>query len=208
MSAFQTVPNGARGGRVAVVTLPAKDTCLYCSDKALVKSMCEKHYRRVRAHGDPFIVKKPWGEGQKFLRSIPETDECVIWPLKSRNSNGYARVRLSGVRMGAHRAACITHHGPPPSNHHQAAHSCGVRDCVNPRHISWKTPKENHLDRAEHGTLPFGQKSPSAKLTEDNVREIRVMAADQKTKDIAKKMGVGVSAINSVLRGQTWGWLE
>jgi len=61
-------------------------------------------------------------------------------------------------------------HGKPPTSKHHASHQCGVRACVNKRHLSWKTPSENEQDKRMHGTYSRG---PARKLSDGDVREIR-----------------------------------
>src|SRR5437879_1542174 len=78
-------------------------------------------------------------------------DDCLPWPFS--RLNGYGRGGHNGTPFYANRMMCEKAHGPPPTPEHEAAHSCGngPQGCTNPRHLSWKTPSANQLDRAEHG---------------------------------------------------------
>lgn len=87
--------------------------------------------------------------------------DCLKWPFGC-DSHGYGQVAYAGKVRRAHRVMCELVNGPPPTPDHEAAHSCGrgANGCVNPKHLSWKTRSENHLDRRGHGTAktaPFGQ---------------------------------------------------
>jgi hypothetical protein len=133
------------------------------------------------------------------IEDMPAKGPCVIWrgPLQSR---GYGK-RVDG-RL-AHRVACETAHGPPPSNKHVAAHLCGVRNCVNPAHLRWCLQAENLEDRKIHGTFIEGESCYQAILTEESVRDIRdnnsVSGAD-----MARKYGVHPNTIYSVRKRQSW----
>lgn len=87
-------------------------------------------------------------------------DECLIWPF-NRDTQGRAQVPLGGKLAGASRVICEIIHGPPPTPEHHAAHNCGMghKACVNPKHIVWKTPSANQLDKLIHGTMGSGKGS-------------------------------------------------
>jgi hypothetical protein len=134
-----------------------------------------------------------------------ETDKCILFPFQ-RSKDGYARITVEGRLVFACRYICERFYGPPPTPKHQAAHSCGRgRDgCVNKRHVSWKTPKDNINDKREHGTLLLGSRHPMAKLSEAQVKEIKAKAAEVSRKDLAAMYGVKLPTINDIMRGTTW----
>jgi len=116
------------------------------------------HYTRLQRHGDPLFTKTaPEGAGLEVLHSLigHEGDTCVTWPY-SRNPQGYGQTFYCGEVMGAHRVMTILKYGPPPTNAHQAAHSCGNGrlGCVNPVHLRWATAQENIIDKFKlHGWI-------------------------------------------------------
>lgn len=178
-------------------------TCSLCEKPVLALGFCSKHYTRAKNHGSPHVVKSPRGKAQAFIRSVPETDECVSWPFRSHYSNGYGAVTFNGSLTGAHRAVCEIYHGPPGEGK-EAAHSCGSRSCVNPRHIRWATPSENAADKHEHGTANNGEANPRAKLTWENVRAIRALGGKVTQEKIAALYGVSRRAVGMILQGTTW----
>lgn len=120
---------------------------------------CRKHYRRFRAHGDPLAGGTEKGEARSFVEksATSEEDECIVFPFY-RNDDGYGRLNLdSGRYVGAHFYACEVRNGPRPSKDHEARHSCGNghEGCVNGKHLSWGTRKDNVADAIAHGTAMF-----------------------------------------------------
>lgn len=185
-----------------------------CCKPKKYRGWCNAHYQRWLRHGSP-------DGGRKFSRGEPlrwlqahlhySTDECLIWPF-GRNAGGYGV--LCGAekdRQLAHRWACEQVHGPAPSPEHHAAHSCGngQNGCVAPNHLRWATPTENVADAREHGTLAAlhyqGERHPQAKLTAQDVREIRRrLAAGEVAAELANTFGVSRANIYSIKGGYTW----
>lgn len=127
-----------------------------CDKPVNCKGLCQMHYTRRHRHGDPLFTKTaPEGAGLDFLHSLVKHsgEECVAWPY-SRNPQGYGQTYYRAEVMGAHRVMCMLEYGGPPSDKHQAAHSCGKGHlgCVNPRHLRWATAQENIKDKFDlHG---------------------------------------------------------
>jgi hypothetical protein len=88
------------------------------------------------------------------------TDECIMWPYAVRKSSGYGAYdelrEDKRYSVDVHRYVCRSVNGEPPSSGHQAAHRCGNKLCINPKHLHWATPLENMRDAKEHGTLRGG----------------------------------------------------
>jgi DNA-binding transcriptional regulator YiaG len=104
----------------------------------------------------------------------------------------------------AHRLVCEHFNGPAPTPEHQAAHSCGHRSCVNHKHLRWATASANQMDRPLHGTSNRGEASARARLTEDEVRQIRSLRGVSTQREIAELYGVDHKTICNIHRGLTW----
>lgn len=143
------------------------------------------------------------GRAQDFLRnavSQHEGDDCLLWPF-STNGIGYGRINNKLV----HRIVCEQFHGAPPHVMSEAAHLCGVRLCCSPRHLSWKTHRENMADMRVHGTVNVGSRNGAAKLTEDDVLKIHALAGQRSQRQIARQFGVYQTTVRDVLIGKSWG---
>jgi hypothetical protein len=123
---------------------------------------------------------------------------CLIWPF-SASRNGYAY--FGGDHIAVHRLMCEHRNGPPPTLEHQAAHCCGRghEACVNPWHVSWKTTAENQEERYQHSGP-----TRRAKLTPEQVDEIRALNGRAKINDIAAQFGISDTNVRHILAGKLW----
>lgn len=146
------------------------------------------------------------GEGSaiRFIRQheqYPHEDWCLIWPFSK--TRGYGTFGYLGKRYYAHRFMCEMANGKAPSEIHEAAHSCGDAGCVNPRHLSWKTPTGNGLDCREHGTHVRHRYGNAGKITAQQAETIRGLKGVKTLRDLAEEYGVSESAISNVWVGKT-----
>ena len=151
------------------------------------------------------------GAPERYLREVvfPFSGErCLEWP-HGTNGVGYGMVTFEGKRQIASRVVCEAVHGPPPTPDLQAAHSCGNGDkgCVNPLHLRWATCAENHADKLLHGTTNRGERHGLAKLTREEVREIRRLKGVTHQREIATRFGVCQMSVSRIQRRVTWAWL-
>jgi len=136
--------------------------------------------------------------------TLAQTDDCVLWPY-GLQTGGYGSVRTSsGVRC-CHRVVCEQFHGACPDGL-EAAHSCGVSSCVNPRHLRWVTPKENAKDRDRHTTTARGSRIGRSKLVEADVLQIRSLweSGGHSQPVLAARFGVAERQIRRILSRQHW----
>ena len=131
-------------------------------------------------------------------------DDCQIWPF-AKTGKGYGKIVIARRWIGPHVWVCTRVNGDPQQPGLEAAHSCGVRLCCNPKHIRWATPKDNAKDKIAHGTASYGEAHRGAKLTEADVVEIRRReAAGANRKVSAKDFGVAVATIEDIAHRRTW----
>ena len=180
-----------------------------CSKPACKRGFCDAHYHQARYRGLLAPTQRaPRNAHITFLKSllVNEQDGCVRWPF-SRTKFGYAATKFHGKSINASRLMCIIAHGDPPTESHQAAHSCGNghMGCVNPRHLRWATPSENALEKYSHGTMRVGERNGFAKLNSSQVKEIRRrLSLGEKGKDLASLFGVTPSTISVIKKRKAW----
>ncbi len=160
----------------------------------------------------PRRAKAPSGALPRFLidvASVCQGDDCLMWPY-GRSGNGYCIVRYNGKQESAHRRVCILAHGEPPTPEHEAAHSCGNGHlgCLNQKHLRWASVGENRQDMIDHGRSLRGAKAHFTKLTEDDVRQVRMLKGYLSQRKIAAMFGISQPAVRYIHTGQNWGWLQ
>lgn len=148
----------------------------------------------------------PKGSSHAFLMEHVghRGDDCLLWPYRTVAA-GYGLAVVGGIQKRASRWMCILAHGDPPTERHEAAHSCGVARCVNPRHLRWALPKENCADKLVHGTHNRGERSGKTSLTAGDVRAIRAAPPDLKA--IMQRYGISKGCASKIRSGQRWGHL-
>jgi hypothetical protein len=176
------------------------------------RGLCGDHFRLFHRRGDANAprLRAKHGEPEQWLRDHVgfEGDECLAWPF-ARHTDGSAAIGSRYSRQGA-RLMCALAHGEPPLPSYQAAHKCGKghRGCVNPRHLRWASPHENTWDKEAHGTMLRGASHPNAKLSEHQVRAIRLLGSNGfEIADICDLLAVNWRTAANVLSGKSWGCL-
>ena len=145
-----------------------------------------------------------------FLWSLKKNDlrpeECWIW-AKSPNGRGYGNVHVNGKTISAHRLSYELFKGPIPDGLY-VCHTCDNKRCVNPNHLFIGTQKDNLQDASRKGIMNFGEKNGQAKLTVNQVREIKKkLLSGQSQVELAKEYKVTKGNIAHIARGRTWAWI-
>ena len=178
-----------------------------CGRKHYGHGLCKSHCRKKRLYGDPLGGGARWGEPLAFLRSLPDTDDCILWPY-GKTSRGYGTLLYEGRRVTAHRLSLLLHAGSPTDGDDHALHGpCHQPACVNPRHLSWGAPAQNAMDRIRDGSQKRGEGVHwSAKLTDADVIEARALRhLDGLTvKELAERYGLNSGQMSRVLNGKGW----
>ena len=136
------------------------------------------------------------------VERIPEGG-CWVW-MGTTTVRGYGQLIKDTKKLSAHRASYEAFVGPIPKGMN-VCHTCDNVSCVNPNHLFLGTQKQNLQDMARKGRSTRGEKSPSAKLTEEQVNQIRMM--DETCSFISKIFNVSVSAISAIKRKERWSYV-
>ena len=184
------------------------DTCTAenCNRPVIAKTLCTMHYQRLKKTGVVHKRKNPREKRLNFLRSLPDTDECIIWPYCVGATSPYGLAQYDGKQTGAHRVSLIIHKGPPPEGRYHAAHDpekCNNALCVNPKHLRWATAKENSRDQVIAGTAPRG----SARSTLIDREVLEIFHSGDSSEALAGKYSVSSATICRIRNGYVWGWL-
>lgn len=132
------------------------------------------------------------------------------------NNRGYLTVNLcrdgKQITKGVHSLVLEVFVGPRPKGY-ECCHYDGCRTNNHLENLRWDTHLNNMLDTVRHGTAPWmhntwskGEDNSQAKLTEDNVLDIRKYLAEGflTQKEIGDKFGVHRTRINHIKTGRSW----
>ena len=101
--------------------------------------------------------------------------------LKGKVHSGYQMYEIGAkdkrTTIHASRAVALAFKGPPPLPNMDAAHEDGVRSNNHYSNITWKTRRDNMLDKRRHGTQPYNEQHHWAKINMETANHIRVMYA-------------------------------
>jgi hypothetical protein len=136
--------------------------------------------------------------------------------------------------LKAHRVAWTLTHGEIPEGQ-SVCHSCDNPPCCNPDHLFLGTPADNAADMVRKGrtasgdrngsrthparvprgdrhhsrthpeALPRGEKHPNAKITREQVAQIRAaLGAGVFQEEIASRFGISQTMVSKIKRGLSW----
>lgn len=166
---------------------------------------------RMRRGQTPFPVTAAPTDASRFLRFVKVSGECWNWAGNIKN-DGYGSMWAASKRRKAiaSRLAWELWNGPIPAGLF-VCHHCDNPPCVRPSHLFLGTAADNAKDcsakgRARvEGKVHRGMRNGRAKLTEDQVREIRRRrAAGEKLSSLSAAFGVSTTVINHIEKGKLW----
>lgn len=179
-----------------------------CEHRIRAKSLCAKHYRRLKFYGSVEAGKYlSSGEAEDRLRFVGWiVTESGCWEWKgSRRGPGYGRISVCGKVVPTHRLAYETWVGPIPEGH-LVRHKCDNPPCINPSHLETGTHRDNARDRETRTRSSAGSGNPRAKLTEKDVLDIREEYAKGVLTQqmLAEVYGVKAHAVYKAIHGLSW----
>lgn len=146
-------------------------------------------------------------------RVIDPVTGCWLWPYalsgRKRTGGGYAVIgfRYHGrhVSWSLHRLIAWLYLGYDGTSEREVCHRCNVKACLNPAHLYLATHDGNVKDAWNDGLVPIGEKRKQARLTDNQVREIRVLLrSGQSMERVARQFHVHAGTIQAIKDGRTW----
>jgi len=202
-----------------------------CGRSVAARGLCGACYlrmKRAEARVNPQILTSA------FWDYVEKSDGCWEWS-GAKDRDGYGKL-ISGYRdVRAHRLSWELHFGAIPSGL-LVCHHCDNPSCVRPDHLFLGDAQANSDDMVLKGRSASGDKNPmrlypelvkrgdenpsrryperlcrgtdqaDAKLTEDQVRDIRARYVPRKVSlpMLAREYGVGTSTIHRVVKRTHW----
>lgn len=144
----------------------------------------------------------------RFCAQIGTGGEDDCWPWIGHGlAAGYGTIAIDGKAwLATHLSLTVS--GEPRPEGGLALHTCDNPRCVNPKHLWWGSQADNMRDMADkgRGNAPRGSRNWLAKLTDDDVREIR--ASVRPASALASKYGVDRSKICRIRNRKAWAHVE
>lgn len=133
----------------------------------------------------------------------PNLGNCWVWKGHCRNF-GHGTFWANKQKTSPHRYSYTLHNGPIPSGL-GVLHKCDTPGCCRPDHLFLGDQSANMQDAASKGRTTQGTKNSRAKLTEDQVREIRqLVASGERRESVATKFGLSKNAVTPIVNGTGW----
>lgn len=136
-----------------------------------------------------------WGPSGKRLTAFPDKD-------------GYPRFNTyQGGRWtqhSVHTAVCTAYHGPRPDGQ-QVRHKDGNPANNRAENLCWGTQLENEEDKRKHGRTARGESHGMARLTGDDVLEIRAYPKFHGYREaLSQRYGISPTQVSHIRSGKSW----
>lgn len=142
----------------------------------------------------------------RFEAFINKNTESGCWEWTGSKSEGYGQFRINYTTERAHRISWKLYRGSIPKGL-MIRHKCRGK-CVNPDHLEIGTAKDNAKDKIRDDTHMIGTRHPSAKLTEEQVKDFKRNIPDTEKelyfKTVAKLIGVSWHTLQNIASGLSW----
>ena len=143
---------------------------------------------------------------KRFFSKLTTVGNCWIW-VGSKNQYGYGHMSVQKKLIPAHRISFSVLVGKIPDKAwvlHKKC--CASRACVNPDHLYLGDNTDNVADRIAWGKNLCGEEHGSSKLSNKEIKGIRLCwkIGNLKAAEIAEMYGVSEGHIYKIVSGRAW----
>lgn len=173
----------------------------------------DKLYNKIKS-GELRVTVTTSPPIHRFLKKVnkdgpihPVCGQCWEW-LGSLSRSGYGQFMVAHKALRAHRYSYEIHIGGIPAGL-DILHKCDNKKCVNPNHLTAGTKQDNIADKVAKDRQAKGMKMHFAKLTDDQVREIRRRYKrtgyhGSNMMQLVREFKVARSTMTDIVRGKRW----
>lgn len=142
-----------------------------------------------------------------WSKVVKPNDSCWFW-TGGLFKSGYGAFWFYDKNVTANWYLYVIHFSKPEKGL-LVTHSCNIRSCVRPDHLSLGTAYDNAVDRVLAGNSGKGEKHGRSILKEVDVHEIRQLLNDGvRQSEISILYGVSVETVSAIKNKKRWGWLK
>lgn len=131
----------------------------------------------------------------------------ILKPYYTGKNPPYPTVQINGRNRKVHRLVAEAFI-PNPDKLPEVNHIDGNKNNNRADNLEWVTTLDNSIHSHRNGLKPTGERVPGAKLTSEQVKEIRATYKPNTRglgpKSLAKKFGVSDATIRRILSGKKW----
>tara|TARA_Y100000034_G_C6892135_1_gene410639 strand:- start:994 stop:1527 length:534 start_codon:yes stop_codon:yes gene_type:complete len=173
--------------------MPRKYTCSLCEQEGHSSAKCPNVTYEVVLNDRKIKYKTPEERIEKRIKV--EKSSCWIW--QACVVSGFGMLTIGQKRYLAHRYAFEIYSGRKIPRTYHVRQICGNKLCTNPEHLELAKGASRIVKGEEHG---------GAKLTDENVKEIRVAygSGEHTAPELAQQYQIGISTVYSVIAKRTW----
>lgn len=144
---------------------------------------------------------------ERFWAKVDRSGDCWIWQGRRDNLGQYGVFRLDRREVRAHRFS-VELSGRSIPEGMVVMHTCDNPPCVNPAHLVVGTRTDNRADCVAKDRQAKGEQNGRAKLTAEQVREIRRLRPTTSGAELARRFGVSRRAIRFAVDGTRWAHVD
>lgn len=141
--------------------------------------------------------------------NLEPISECWNW-VGGINARGYGNFWINGKIVSAHRVAWEIYNLCEVPKGMWVLHKCDNKKCCNPCHLYIGTASDNMMDSIYRDKFPKdfnqGENNPSAKLSKEDVIEIRRLYETGKYSqmELSRMYGLNPTYAHSIIRRKKW----
>lgn len=142
---------------------------------------------------------------ERLWSRIDKRGPTECWPWLAGKTRGYGEIKPGGGRPNVLAHRVVMELNGYDTEGMFVCHRCDNPACCNPGHLFLGTTQDNTRDRNDKERQARGERQGSAKLTAEDVLEIRRRArAGEPQAWLAQEFGISASQCNNVVHGRHW----